>query len=88
MTSECPICKSRRKSFHKQGMQLANIAQRMVISRSPTDTVFDEAKAKDYTRELWETALEKAEERAEPDSWPLITTDEFYIPGPGQCSVS
>jgi hypothetical protein len=86
MTSECPICKSRRKSFHEQGMQLANIAQRMVISRSPT--VFDEAKAKDYTRELWETALEKAEERAEPDSWPLIITDDFYIPGPGQCSVS
>jgi hypothetical protein len=31
------------------------------------DTVFGEAKAKDYPREQWE-ALEKAEERAEPDS--------------------
>lgn len=83
-----PNLQIRRKSFHEQGMQLATIAQRMVISRSPADTVFDEAKAKDYTRELWETALETAEERAEPDSWPLIITDDFYIPGPGQCSVS
>jgi hypothetical protein len=41
-------------------------------------TVFAEAKAKDYTREQWEVALEKAEERAEPDSWPLIITDDFY----------
>ena len=45
------------------------------------DTVFAEAKAKDYTREQWETALDKAEQRAEPDepeAWPLIITDDFY----------
>ena len=46
------------------------------------DTVFAEAKAKGYTREQWEAALEKAEQRtepdAEPDEWPLIITDDFF----------
>jgi hypothetical protein len=42
------------------------------------DTVFAEAKAKHYSREQWEAALEKAEERAEPESWPLIITDDFF----------
>jgi hypothetical protein len=35
-------------------------------------------KAKDYTRDQWEAALDKAEERAEPDEWPLIIVDDFY----------
>jgi hypothetical protein len=39
------------------------------------DTVF--AEAKDYTREQWEAALEKAQERTEDDEWPLIVTDDF-----------
>jgi hypothetical protein len=43
----------------------------------PTTTV-KQAKAKDYTREQWEVALEKAEQRAEPDEWPLIITDDFF----------
>src|SRR5262249_33513264 len=42
------------------------------------DTVFAEAKAKDYTREQWEAALEKAKERTEPEGWPLIITDDFF----------
>ena len=46
------------------------------------DTVFPEAKAKGYTREQWEDALEKAElraeQRTEPDEWPLIITDDFF----------
>jgi hypothetical protein len=42
------------------------------------DTVFAEAKAKDYTREQWEAALDKAKERTEPDAWPLIITDDFF----------
>jgi hypothetical protein len=39
-----------------------------------------EAKAKDYTREQWEAALDKAERRAEPDEneLPLIIVDDFY----------
>ena len=36
------------------------------------------AKAKDYTRDQWEAALDKAEERAEPDAWPLIMVGDFY----------
>jgi hypothetical protein len=31
-----------------------------------------------YSREQWEAALEKAEERTEPDSWPLMITDDFF----------
>jgi hypothetical protein len=42
------------------------------------DTVRAETKAKDHTREQWETALDKAEERAEPDELPLIMVDDFY----------
>jgi hypothetical protein len=42
------------------------------------DTVFAEDKAKDYTREQWEDALNKATLRAEPDEWPLIITDDFF----------
>jgi hypothetical protein len=41
------------------------------------DTVLAEAKAKNYTRDEWEAALDKAEERAEPDAWPLILVDDF-----------
>jgi hypothetical protein len=41
------------------------------------DTVFAEAKAKNYARDEWEAALDKAEERVEPDEWPLILVDDF-----------
>jgi hypothetical protein len=41
------------------------------------DIVLAETKAK-YTRGQWEAALDKAEERAEPDEWPLIVVDDFY----------
>jgi hypothetical protein len=40
-------------------MQLAITAQHFNVA----DTVFAEAKAKGYTREQWEDALEKAEQR-------------------------
>jgi len=38
------------------------------------------AKAKDYTRDQWEAALDKAEQRLEPDEdeLPLIVVDDFY----------
>jgi len=45
-------------------------------------SVFPEARAKDYTREEWEAALDKAKQRMEPEEeeekWPLIITDDFY----------
>jgi hypothetical protein len=57
-------------------MQPATLAQRMATSVA--DSVFPEAKAKDYTREQWEAALDKAKQRTEPESWPLIITDDFF----------
>ena len=43
------------------------------------DTVCAEEGAKDYTREEWEAALDKAKQRAEPDEWPLIIVDDFLL---------
>ena len=50
------------------------------LTNIPSNTVFAEAKAKDYTRDQWEAALDKAEQRAEPDEneLPLIIVDDFY----------
>jgi len=76
MTVVCPICKTSAQEFP---------AGEATAFYCPThgdfkvaDTVFAEAKAKDYTRDQWEAALHEAEERAEPDAWPLILTDDFY----------
>ena len=73
----CPICKS-------PVVQQLNRTGDAIGYACPThgnfkvaDTVFAEAKAKDYTREQWEAALDKAKER-EPESWPLIITDDFF----------
>ena len=78
MTVVCPICKSSAQEFPHTGDAAA--------FHCPThgdfkvaDNVF--AEAKDYTRERWEAALDKAEQRAEPDepdAWPLIIIDDFY----------
>jgi hypothetical protein len=77
MTTVCPICKSSAQELPRTGDATG--------FHCPThgdfkvaDTVFAEAKAKSYTPEQWEDALEKAEERTEPDAWPLIITDDFY----------
>jgi predicted RNA-binding Zn-ribbon protein involved in translation (DUF1610 family) len=71
MTTVCPICKSSAQELPRTGDATG--------FHCPThgdfkvaDTVFAEAKAKSYT------PLEKAEERTEPDAWPLIITDDFY----------
>jgi hypothetical protein len=78
MTLICPICKSSAQELPCTGDATGY--------HCPThgdfkvaDTVFAEAKAKDYTREQWAAALEKAEERTEPDDdeWPLIIVDDF-----------
>jgi hypothetical protein len=79
MTTVCPICKSSAQELPRTG--------NATVFHCPThgdfkvaDTVFAEAKAKGYTRDQWEAALDKAEQRAEPDedAWPLIITDDFY----------
>jgi sarcosine oxidase delta subunit len=63
MTLVCPICQSSAKELPRTGDATGY--------HCPThgdfkvaDSVFPEAKAKGYTREQWEAALEKAEERA------------------------
>ena len=80
-TLPCPTCKSSAQELPRTGdatsYYCATHGDFMVA-----DTVFAEAKAKDYTREQWEDALEKAEQRVEqrtePDEWPLIITDDFF----------
>ena len=77
MTVECPNCKSSAQELLHTGDAAA--------FHCPThgdlfaDTVFAEAKAKDYTREEWEAALDKAKQRAEPDEdeWAVVTVDDF-----------
>ena len=81
MTLVCPICKSSAQELPRTGdatgYHCATNGDFKVA-----DTVFAEAKAKDYTREQWEDALDKATQRteddAEPDEWPLIITDDFF----------
>ena len=75
MTVVCPICQSSAQELPRTGDAKA--------FHCPThgdfkvaDTVL--AKTKNYTRDQWEAALDKAEERAEPDAWPLIMVDDFY----------
>jgi hypothetical protein len=72
----CPICKSSAEELPRTanaaGYQCATHGNFKVA-----DTVFAEAKANDYTQAQWEAALDKAEERTEPDEWPLIITDDF-----------
>ncbi len=41
------------------------------------DTVFAEKRAKNYTQEQWEAALDKAKQRTKPGEWPLITSNDF-----------
>jgi lipoate-protein ligase A len=76
----CPICESSvraRRTGDTTGYHCPTHGDFKVA-----DTVFAEAKAKakakDYTREQWEAALERAEERTEDDEWPLIVTDDFF----------
>jgi hypothetical protein len=77
ITLVCPICKSSVKELPRTGDATGY--------HCPThgdfkvaDAVFPDAKAKGYTGEQWEAALEKAEQRTEPDEWPLIITHDFY----------
>ena len=79
MTVVCPICKSSAQEVPRTGGATG--------FHCPThgdfkvaDAVFAEANAKDYTRDQWEAALNKARQQAEPDQdeLPLIIVDDFY----------
>jgi|SRR5690242_11082543 hypothetical protein len=73
----CPICKSAvvqelDRTGDATGFHCSTHGDFKVA-----DTVFAEAKAKHYSREQWEAALDKAKER-EPEGWPLVITDDFF----------
>jgi hypothetical protein len=77
MTVVCPMCNSPAQEHLHTGDATA--------FHCPTHGDFKVADsvlavADDYTREQWEAALDKAEQRAEPheDEWPLIIVDDFY----------
>jgi hypothetical protein len=74
----CPICKSPLVQQLNRTGDAIGYACPTHGNFKVADTVFAEAKAKDYTREQWEAALDKAKERAEPEGWPLIITDDFF----------
>ena len=77
MTVVCPICKSSAQELPRTG-DATGFQCPTHGAFKVADTVFAEANAKDYTRDQWEAALDKAEQRAEPDEWPLIIVDDFY----------
>jgi hypothetical protein len=76
MTIVCPICKSPAQELpgtgDATGFQCPTHGAFKVA-----ETVFAEAS---YSRDQWEAALDKAEQRAEPDEneLPLIIVDDFY----------
>jgi len=71
----CPICKTSAQELPAGDATAFHCP--MHGDFKVADTAL--AKAKDYTREQWEAALDKAEERVEPgeDQWPLILVDDF-----------
>jgi hypothetical protein len=77
MATICPICKSSAQEHSPTATATSYHCETHGDFRV-ADTVFAEAKAKDYTREQWEAALDNAERRAEPDESPLIIVDDFY----------
>ena len=79
MTVVCPICKSSAQELPRTG-DATGFQCPTHGAFKVADTVFAEANAKDYTRDQWEAALDKAEQRVEPDEdeLPLITVDDFY----------
>jgi hypothetical protein len=74
----CPICKSAAVQELDRTGDAIGYACPKHGDFKVADSVFAEAKTKDYTTEQWGAALDKAEQRAEPDAWPLIMTDDFY----------
>jgi hypothetical protein len=77
MALVCPICKALAQELPRTG-GATGFHCPMHGEFKVADTVLAETKAKDYSRQQWEAALDKAEERAVPDEWPLIVVDDFY----------
>ena len=79
MTVVCPVCKSSAQELPRTG-DATDFQCPTHGAFKVAETVFAEAKTKRYTRDQWEAALDKAEQRAEPDEneLPLIIVDDFY----------
>jgi predicted RNA-binding Zn-ribbon protein involved in translation (DUF1610 family) len=79
MTVVCPVCKSSTQELPHTG-DATGFQCPTHGAFKVAETVFAEAKTKHYTRDQWEAALDKAEQRAEPDEneLPLIIVDDFY----------
>ena len=78
MTVVCPVCKSSAQELPRTGDATGIQCPTHGVFKV-AETVFAEAKANHYTRDQWEAAPDKAEQRAEPDEdeWPLIIVDDF-----------
>ena len=80
MALVCPICNSPAEELDRPG-DATGYSCVTHGNFKVANTVFKEEGAKDYTREEWEVALDKARQRTEPeeeeDEWPLIITDDF-----------
>ena len=74
----CPICKSPVVQEVNRAGDAIGFHCATHSAFKVADTVFAEKRAKNYTREQWKAALDKAKERTEPDEWPLIIVDDFY----------
>jgi hypothetical protein len=74
----CPICKSPAAQELDRTGDATGFHCPTHGDFKVADTVFSVAKTKNYTREQWEAALDKAEQRAGGDEWPLIIVDDFY----------
>ncbi len=72
----CPICKSAAEELDRVG-DATGFHCATHSNFKVADTVFAEERAKDYTRERWEAALDKAKQRTKPGEWPVIDHYDF-----------
>ena len=72
MTVVCPICNSSAQELPAGGATAFHCPTHGDFKVAEAAFAEAKAKAKGYTADLWEAALNNAEQRAEGDEWPLI----------------
>ena len=73
----CPICKSPAVQELNRTGDAIGYACATHGNFKVADTAFAEGRAKDYTREQWEAALQKAKQRTKAEEWPVIKSSDF-----------
>ena len=73
----CPICKSPAVQELNRTGDATAFDCATHGNFKVADTVFAEGRAKDYTREQWEAALQKAKQRTKAEGWPVIKSSDF-----------